>query len=247
MMSESTVELINLAVDEQASPAQQAELAEILRNSPEARIALDSIRDVVQSLEAAPPFEAPPSLKNDVLDAIRATRAERPDKRPWLGVFGDVDRRWSVLAAWTAVAAVVLVIAFLPQVRSGSGALSPAETTGVSGAMTRVQASSTEVARATSSTRELRIAIRRDVDRLVLQSTTRDAAEITFSWDPAKLALDGPEKNEQRTVGALSSMTIHCTSTRCPELLFRPISPAGAEISAASSGGDNLRLTIPDR
>ena len=69
-MNERILELINLAIDGEATPSEKAELAEILGKSEEAMATFEAIQKVVGELASVPAPETP-SFRDDVITAIQ--------------------------------------------------------------------------------------------------------------------------------------------------------------------------------
>lgn len=245
MVNEVTLELINLAVDKEASPAQQAELAEILGRSEEARIAFESIQEVVHKLEAAAPIDVPPEIKAEVMESLRSARSSPPAAEPWGGAeVKPFPRRWAMVATWTAAAAIVGAIAFIPQLRSFDTSKIASQ---ASGAMVRPHdAEWQEIARGTSG--GIGLAVRRSGEHLAVTASTRSAADILLRWDSSQLQLDQKDRaTTPAAPGESASAVLHCSASACPELHFTAPSAVPTELLAMSNSGEKLRLSIPAR
>ncbi len=244
MVNEVTLELINLAVDKEASPAQQAELAEILGRSEEARIAFESIQEVVQQLEAAAPVDVPPEIKTEVIDALRRSQEARSAQPAWPGAeVKPFPRRWAMAAVWAA-AAVIGAVAFLPQLRTFDSSPIASQ---ASGAMTRPAAAEwAEVARGTST--NFGITVKRSGERINVSASSHSTSPLMVRWDGSKLDLDPKDRQTApQSPGESASAVLRCSTTGCPELHFKGPSSVPTELFAMTADGETIRLTIPAR
>ncbi len=129
-LDDRTLELIQLAIDDEATEKDRAELDAILANSPEARAMFEAMKDVARQLDAVPMAE-PPGVRPVVMEKIRSFVGGRsslvevptsPDQRPTTNDQRDSGRsvwrrpppaaafrRRTVLAVIYAVAAVIVI------------------------------------------------------------------------------------------------------------------------------------------
>ncbi|HXI11196.1 MAG TPA: hypothetical protein VNM92_00925 [Thermoanaerobaculia bacterium] len=113
MLSERTIELIQLHADGTGSPEERTELEKIVASSDEARLELESVTALLTKLNAESPLEAPPGFRQDVLARVRAeqsTSPRHPSKR---------SRTRHVGLAWAAAALLVTGVAFVGSRDSG--------------------------------------------------------------------------------------------------------------------------------
>ena len=71
-------ELIQREIDGLATPDESARLAALAAEHPEVAARLESLRGAARDLERAERFEPPPRLLDDVMRAVRTTRAAAP-------------------------------------------------------------------------------------------------------------------------------------------------------------------------
>jgi hypothetical protein len=107
-LDDRTLELIQLAIDGEATESDRAELDAILANSPEARAMFEAMKDVARQLDAVPMAE-PPGVRPAVMERIRSSvrtgfGLSRPTK-----VGPHTFRRRTVLAVIYAVAAAIVI------------------------------------------------------------------------------------------------------------------------------------------
>lgn len=104
---------LNQEIDGQNSPEESARLRDELARSPELRARYERLVGVVRTLEAVPPAEPPPGLTAQIM---RAVRARARSARPWTS-WGEAVRsalaRQPVLGLGSAVAAGLVLGAFL--------------------------------------------------------------------------------------------------------------------------------------
>ena len=121
-MNPSTIELIQLAIDGEATPSQRAELESILAASPEARDYFDSIDRVAKTIGNAPRVEPSPSIRDDVMSALRnrtATVVSMNQHR--------TRRRHLLAYGWAAAAAAVILVALYPLVSGRKAEIIPSQ------------------------------------------------------------------------------------------------------------------------
>ena len=101
-LDDRTLELIQLAIDGEATESDRAELDAILTNSAEARAMYEAMRDVARQLDGVPMAE-PPHVRPVVMERIRSRTVWR--RPPPAAAF----RRRTVLAVIYAVAAAIVI------------------------------------------------------------------------------------------------------------------------------------------
>lgn len=111
-LDDEVVELINAAVDGEATPHERARLETILAGSPEAQRLFEATQEIAGRLDAARREEPPISIRSAIMDEIGAradsrpgaTRSPVPAHAVWSG-----RKMWFGLG-WAAAAAVVVAI-----------------------------------------------------------------------------------------------------------------------------------------
>lgn len=107
-LDERTLELIQLAVDGEATESDRAELDAILTNSAEARTMWEAMRDVARRLDGVPVAE-PPHVRPAVLERIRSSVRTDFSRSRLTRVGPYTFRRRTVLAVVYAVAAAIVI------------------------------------------------------------------------------------------------------------------------------------------
>ena len=104
---------LNQEIDGQNSPEQSARLREELDRSPDLRARYERLVGLVRTLEAVPPAEPPPGLTEQIM---RVVRARARSAHPWAG-WGETVRtaltRQPALGLGSALAAGLVLGAFL--------------------------------------------------------------------------------------------------------------------------------------
>lgn len=160
-MSTDLNELIQLAIDGEATPEQRAELQERLAASAENRAAFALMQDLANQLERMPMVEPTSPMQWRPASASRTPRVRRYS-RP--------------LLAFAYTAAAVLIIVFAVQ-----RALPPSQTAAT---MTRLEEDWPVVARAVSA--EGKLTIRGNGSEFAVEVTGSGPASL--EWDRSKLA-----------------------------------------------------------
>jgi len=221
---EEITELVNAAVDGEATPEQQAELQELLRTSPETRALYDGTSDVARRLEAMRVEEPPGELKRSILERLRT-----PARQAGAPVLHFSRRRMLFAAGWAAAAAFVLaVVIFERREPSNTGAtMAPIV--------------------ATYRSDEVTLVVRRQRDLYILEPVTPTRpANVTLSWDPEKLVFVGISGGQDAHSGnAQVSFTLSEPSQRAG-VIFRPRPGAGAaEVLVSVNEAEMMRAVVP--
>jgi len=117
MIEPKMIELMNLAVDGNASPSERAKLDHYLESSAEARSYYEALKRLVLQLDADPIPDPPGALERRILGAIENLPATMPmraqEQSPsWLrSFFAPRLRPWSTFALGLAAGLLILVIA----------------------------------------------------------------------------------------------------------------------------------------
>src|SRR5438309_1130481 len=74
------IEIIQLAIDGEATPEQETRLRQMLANSPEARATHDALRNLAQQLDSVPLVDPPP-MREDILANLPANVAPFHSRR----------------------------------------------------------------------------------------------------------------------------------------------------------------------
>lgn len=163
-------ELMQLAVDGTATPAQQAELNALLERSPEARNRYEDLQRLVKRLDAMPSVD-PPAMRIALSGALAPSPAFR--------------RRKYFALAYAAAALIVIGVAVYR-------ATPPQSNT--SATMTKVEEEWPVVARASRA--GVTLTVRRNGDEYVATVTPPQEAVVEF--DPAKLQQTQPNRFRRR-------------------------------------------------
>lgn len=244
MLNEQTVELINLVIDQQATPAQRAELERILEGAKDCRTEFDAIEQVVRALDSTPDVEPPLSFREDLIAALRQ---KSPFPIPKHTTTIPVSRRrtkrmWVVAGAWAAAAVLFIVLSLVPMLRSRS----KTDPSDAAGAMKAPGMSSWPVAaRAASPDGTVHIVLRRNGEQLgVFSRSSRDRVALTLEWNPDELALvesadaDGPDSVMRQT-------TILCSPAGCPPIVFRALGSGNTHLNVVTNGRQIMQFSIP--
>lgn len=127
MLREQEIKLLTASVDDELTPTQQQELAELLQRSSEARRLLRKLKQDAQTLRAIPATPAPQRFAQKVLKTIqdRQVKPARPQAEKRRAV-----SHWMVIATAASVLLLVglasfLVIAAVKKSRSNGGNVVP--------------------------------------------------------------------------------------------------------------------------
>lgn len=185
-LHEHTLELIHLVVDGAASAAQTQELEQILKGSAEARDALESLRTTVRALDALPMMEAPPDLKEKILEDARGRFGASTRVIPFR------RRRWILGAAWGTAAAALLAYAVVSR---GSGTPDRSSAPLAAGAMvdpdTRTWPLVSQIVAQDPEGAPASLTVRRNGEHILLQMDLRvgRAKSLLLKWDTEKFVL----------------------------------------------------------
>ena len=165
MPTNNELEIIQLAIDGQATAEDEARLREILATSAEAQAAYDALADLVRHLEAVPLID-PPGIRESVLPRLHPARVT-----PFRA------RRRTVLAfAYAAAAVIVIGVAIhraIPPPRSAA-------------TMVHMEEDFPVVAQLSSP--EGTMTIRRNGDEYELQAKVIGEGPVSLEWDGQKLS-----------------------------------------------------------
>lgn len=252
-LDEHTLELIHLVVDGTASVAQAQELEQILKNSAEARDALASLGATVRALDALPLMEAPPGLKEKILESTQGSSGAPARVLPFR------RRRWILGAAWGTAAAALVAYAVISH-SSGTPDRSPAPL--AAGAMVDLDNQtgaqnwplvSQMVAQNPEDDPEgapAALTVRRSGDRILLQTDLRvgRAKPMLLKWDAKKFALLEPQSGQGHPpMGAESGAIVISPETVGPiSLLLSPREGATGSgvVSLNQEGREIIQTTI---
>jgi anti-sigma factor RsiW len=180
-LSESSIEMIHLVIDGEASPQQHAEVQKLLAGSPEALHFYESMRDLARELDAIP-APAAPGLKNQVLADLRQGRGAQPAPVVPIRTPAHRRRRLVVGFAWAAAAVLLVVVAVDRLVVSGdrvvptqAAASMPSRDVDAWPLLNRV------------ASEDGTLTIRRSGERFALQFLPEPPDTLTISWDDEKL------------------------------------------------------------
>lgn len=239
MVSEKTLELINVAIDEMATPSERAALAEILGSSDTALHEFEALSLVNSHLREAAAIETP-SVHDGVMEEIRRRTAQ--PKSTVIAASGRFNRRRIVFAGWAIAAAVGVVVLLTPFVGNHAG-LPSFSGAGVSGAMAPIDLRAwPEIATARSSS-GLVAAVRGQNEQLAVTVSVPEPADVTVAWPAGTLTAIQPASPDDR--GAAADRTIHCATGDCPVVLLQNTSGRPVEITvSARHQGEPLYLRV---
>ncbi len=190
--SERTLELIQLALDGEASEEESAELGQILANSGEAREAYRALRELVEKLEAVPSSDPPP-MREAILERIRNSTSVAQALLPVQAqtrVSVPHRRRLLLAAVYAVAAAIVIGVALNRLIERREHAVSP---THAAAAMARLDDIDNWpiVARVSSrgAMEKMTLTVRRQGDRYAIQPILAGPGAVSVAWDRQKLAL----------------------------------------------------------
>jgi hypothetical protein len=167
MPTTDALEIMQLAVDGEATPEQEAQLREFLNASPELRATYEALRGLARELDAVPLLD-PPGIRRSVLSQLRPSRG-MPLR----------SRRNVVLAFAYAAAAVIIVGVVVHR------AIPPAKDSAAT--MVRPEVEDWPlIARAASA--EAKITVRRNGDQFLVDVSGAGQGPCLLQWDGRKLA-----------------------------------------------------------
>jgi anti-sigma factor RsiW len=181
-LSESSIEMIHLVIDGEASPQQQAEVQQLLAGSPEAVHFYESMRDLARELDAIPAAAAP-GLKNQILADLReqGRDALRAPAIP-IRTYAQRRRRLVVGLAWAAAAVLLVVVAVDRLVVSGDRVVPTQAAASMPSRDVEAWPLLNRIASGDGT-----LTIRRSGDRFALQFLPEPPDTLTISWDDEKL------------------------------------------------------------
>lgn len=207
MIDPKIIELMNLAADGAATPAERARLDEYLSAHPEARSFYDGLERLVHRLDQDPVPDPPAELESRILEAVHDLPVPGPARKEetstsWLrSFFAPRLRPWSTygLGLATGLAILVVVVYRQPELLRGTRDIHPSD---VSGAMTSVvePIATIPVDAAEGTVSGSAVIYSRGSDVVVdvrLQSTV--PVEWTLYFDDQALALDRIERHGTAT------------------------------------------------
>jgi hypothetical protein len=179
-VNERTLELIQLAIDGEASEEERAELAHILAILEEARETDRALREVVERLESSPEAE-PPSMRAAILQGVAQTLLSVPlHAQTRVSV---PHRRRRVLAAVYAVAAAIVVgLAVERLIEHREHSVRPSN---AAAAMAGID----DLSDWPVVTRLSSLTVRRQGDRFAVQPAMAGQGPLSVAWDGGKLVL----------------------------------------------------------
>jgi anti-sigma factor RsiW len=161
------IEIIQMAIDGEATAEQETQLRRSLANSPETRATYQALRQLAQQLDSVPLVDPPP-MRDSILPNLRPANVEpfHPRRRILLGL------------AYAAAAVIVIGVAvqrFVPPPHSASATMARLDT-----------ADWPLVAHAASP--KAKIAVRGSRNEYVVEVTVSGEGPITVEWDGRKLS-----------------------------------------------------------
>jgi anti-sigma factor RsiW len=240
-MDERTLELMNLAVDGQATTDEQIELHTRLEQNPEAQVLFDEMRHFARELDSQPHPEPPPETRQNVLAAISAS--SRPKVVPFS------PRRKAFIAAYAVAAAVILGVALYPVLLDRpSAAFDPSDAAGTMAPRSGSPAADPTlewpeiVSTGLPDAGALAVA-RQQGDRVALEVKVPFGKEVTVRWAGAPLAvLTSPAGS--RATG--NSVSYPAESNQRTTLIFSaPAGAASVDFEVLLDGNELLTVSAP--
>jgi hypothetical protein len=225
MSDQRTLELMNLAIDGQATPAELAELQHLLLTSVDARVTYESLQALAAELDAGPQSEPPPAMKEEILTALRNRR---------IVPFSNRSRK-RVLAA--AAAAAFLALALVAVVRrEGVEAID-------AGATMSARESRGIIEEAANGAN-----IQLQLGGETADVTVSGPVSAEVAWDPEVLRLleSTPRVSDTSHIAQTGKVPLGAGGSL--RLRLSPIGSrqaAGSSITVTSEGRELVRVTIP--
>jgi hypothetical protein len=231
-----TVELINLAVDGEASESELRELDTILASSPEAVATLEAYEQLSSQLASANDLTPPSSLKTNILREIAARR--QPAREGfWETVRDFVSNRRPVVAFGSLVAAGLIIVLATPLLHDSSRP--PAPDSSYSGAMRKLDPAE-RVYR--SGDGSLAATVRQTPTVVTIEPSTPDSVELTLLWDRSfsldPVAFGGWSPQNPNT------LTGSCANGVCPSVTFPREKLQGVILTLTRPDGVILQFSI---
>jgi hypothetical protein len=226
MSDQRTLELMNLAIDGQATPAELAELQHLLVTSVDARVTYESLQSLSAELDAERYSEPPPSMKEEILAALRSRHGVVP--------FSSRSRK-RVLAA--AAAAAFLALALVAIVRRDG--------------VEAIDAGATMSAREPRGVIEEEANGAKILLRLTgntVDVTASGPASAELAWDPLAFRPleSSPQLSDTPQIARTGKVPLGASGSL--RLQLSPIGSqkeAGSAIAVTAEGRELVRVTIP--
>ncbi|HEX7707571.1 MAG TPA: hypothetical protein VF701_14035 [Thermoanaerobaculia bacterium] len=230
------VELINLAVDGEASESELRELDTILAHSPEAVATLEAYEQLTSQLGNARDLAPPSFLKSNILREI-ASRREPRGEGFWATVRTFATTRRPVLAFGSLVAAGLIIVLATPLLHDSSTPPAPDST--YSGAMRKLDTAEQLYRSADGS---LSATVRQTPTAVTIEPATTDPVELTLHWENAP-ALDSVAAGGWLSVGP-HALRGSCAGGVCPSVTFSREKLQGAILTLTRPDGVILQFSI---
>lgn len=252
-MDEQLVDLINRAIDGEASHMDAARLRSTLASDPGAMETHDAIRRTVLEIESIPQLEPPKGLRDEIRESIRARQQSTPVENP--AARRTPFRRTPVIRyAWAIAAGIVLGFALHPLILSRHA---PLDSRNVSGAMAPITDSNGTASRLskTIASPDVRATVTAVVTRKSVAvgirlepGTTRP---LGLDWNPDRFTLDRVRRVAGNPNVSLhpGHVTISVESPTIVELRLSRIGPDAppvdlrSETPAGSTSGALVEIT----
>ena len=176
MVEEHTLELIHLAIDGEATTAEQVDLQQRLGSSRETQAAFDELRHLVGEIESLPYPPVPSGFKQTVLDALRGRQARSSRVIPF------PPRRKAFAAVYAVAAAVILGILLYPVVFNQPRP--PVNGLDAAGSMARIEIDQwPEIASLRTPDQKAALSIRENAGQLAIVVQGVDPQPVSVSWN----------------------------------------------------------------
>lgn len=250
MGNERAFELMNLALDGQATPSEQVELRGALEGSQEARSTYEELRELNAELEWYGSLSvSAQGVKDAVMQQLH--RRVESSHKPSSSVIAFSSRPRRVLAwAWGVAAAAILVIALYPVFTQRSGpSLSQFD---ARGSMTPSGTSGwPRVSEVTSieANRQVTLVVRRSGDRFALdiEVSGERNAPISVQWNPRQLkVLAFPDvAGDTSRTRETGSITYPAEAPGRATFVFsRVVTSGSSEVVVSVAGKELLRTSV---
>lgn len=249
MVNERAFELMNLALDGQATPTEQVELRAALEGSQEARNAYGELRELNAELEWYSSL-ALPEVKDAVMQQLRARVETRHIARKSNAIAFESRPRRTLAWAWGVAAAAVLMVALYPVLTQRSG--EPVSPNDARGSMTPPGSDGwPRISEVTSieASRQVTLVVRRSGDRFALDVAVsgQRSAPISVQWNPLQLnvlAFPAGAEDTSRTLKT-GSITYPAEASGRDTFVFRRVVTSGSsEVVVSVEGKELLRTSM---
>lgn len=244
---ERSLEVVNLAIDGEATPGEQAELNDLLKASERAREIHASLRELSGRLDAIPLLDPPPGLKEEVLAELHSRNVVRfpiERRRAWS------RRRVIFTAAWAAAAVILILLAVRSFLSSWPESLRRLVPSDAAATMAPAGADAWPLVQRLSSFSDPNAAsliVRRKGDFYSLEPVhSKATAPVTVRWEASKLALVDVWPNDASVAKQAAEVTFDPMPSRAGVILrSRRRGSEPAKVVVAIGDREIVRGVVP--